>query len=910
MKSIGRLFKLDWKRIVKSPFAFLLICALVIIPSLYCWFNVWALWDPYSNTQQLKVAVYSEDKAATFNGKPVAIGDQLITQLKGNDKLGWQFVASRKDVVEGVKSGKYYAGIVVPKQFSSNLLSFVDGKIQKPQLDYYVNEKINAIAPKITATGASTLQSTISDEFTNTVATTIMGALNQAGVDLNTNLPLLRRFASLITNTNDQLPTIQTYLDQVATLQAQVPTIEAKLKVANEMATYLPAVNTLAQKLVGAQAFLPAVDEAGQLAVATQAKIPLIQSAGTQLQTVVTNFNQLETGVNRAVSVTNSSLLVIDQVDGTLPALTEFGRNAQAAVTTTKDTVLPKIATALGVVQNAVDSGLTLIQVGNTALSNDLALLQTKLQALDASGDTAAIKTEMAATLTTLATRQTTLATNARQLATTLTRLQTAGNQLGVDTSALTTAITRLNTLADAATAVANQANALAQEVPTLSTAALQTRLAALQTTADSFANAAAQLQALDLSTSIQLLITQFKTALSNAQTTLEQINTDIVPALPGLLADTKTLLTQARTFLTTVQTQLPTLKTELTAANNLLNGHMTLITSGLTTVAGLYQNDFPALKGKLSTAATFIQNDLPGIETDLTNTLALANAKLPELKSGLSAAQTFIDNDWPTLKTAIQKGATAIEKGEQEVDVEALIKLLRRDATKEADFLANPVKVKETALYPIPTYGSQSAPFYLALCIWVGALLLGALIMTEYHLPEEWATAPKPWQRFLARWLTFAGLGVLQALIAALGNIYLIGAYVVDKPLYVISAMGLSLVFVTILYTLIALFGNVGKGIGIIILVLSISGAGGNFPVVLSGQFFQAINPWLPFTYAVNLLRESTGGVYWPSFWGDAAALTVFGILFFALGMLLKGPIRPWVDKMHHITQKSKIIE
>lgn len=158
MRNIGKLVALDWKRIFKSPLAFLLIAALVVIPSLYCWFNVWALWDPYSNTQDLKVAVYSADQPATFRNQKVAVGDELTDQLKDNKQLGWRFVDSKQAVQKGVRSGKYYAGVVVPKHFSKDLLSFVDGKIHKPKLDYYVNEKINAVAPKITSTGATTLQ--------------------------------------------------------------------------------------------------------------------------------------------------------------------------------------------------------------------------------------------------------------------------------------------------------------------------------------------------------------------------------------------------------------------------------------------------------------------------------------------------------------------------------------------------------------------------------------------------------------------------------------------------------------------------------------------------------------------------------------------------------------------------------
>lgn len=181
--------------------------------------------------------------------------------------------------------------------------------------------------------------------------------------------------------------------------------------------------------------------------------------------------------------------------------------------------------------------------------------------------------------------------------------------------------------------------------------------------------------------------------------------------------------------------------------------------------------------------------------------------------------------------------------------------------------------------------------------------------MITEYQLPATLSDATVK-QMYVARWLTFVGLGMLQGLIAALGNLFLIGTYVVDKPLYLLFSMMLSVVFVSILYMLISLFGNIGKGIGIIILVLSISGAGGNFPVVLSGKFFQMINPWLPFTYAVNLLRETVGGIYWPNLWLDLAVLAAFGISFFLVGLFLKEPIHPWIEKMHSITRRSKIIE
>ena len=161
IKNTWKLFALDWKRIFKNPVATFLIVALMIIPSLYAWFNIKALWDPYANTSQLPIAVYSADKPASFQDKTINIGDEVLKNLKKNHQLGWKFVDSKAELDKGVKSGKYYAGIYLPKDFSKDLLSFTTGDIKKPQIVYSINEKINAIAPKITSKGALSILSII-----------------------------------------------------------------------------------------------------------------------------------------------------------------------------------------------------------------------------------------------------------------------------------------------------------------------------------------------------------------------------------------------------------------------------------------------------------------------------------------------------------------------------------------------------------------------------------------------------------------------------------------------------------------------------------------------------------------------------------------------------------------------------
>ena len=123
LKRVFELYRLDWSRIFKNKLTFVLMIALMIIPSLYAWFNIAALWDPYSNTGDIKIAVYSDDKTASVLDQEVNIGENIIENLKENDTIGWQFVDSKKELDDGVKKGKYYAGIYLPSNFSENLLS-------------------------------------------------------------------------------------------------------------------------------------------------------------------------------------------------------------------------------------------------------------------------------------------------------------------------------------------------------------------------------------------------------------------------------------------------------------------------------------------------------------------------------------------------------------------------------------------------------------------------------------------------------------------------------------------------------------------------------------------------------------------------------------------------------------------
>ncbi len=177
MRNIFRIFTGDVKRISRNMIALVVVMGITLIPSLYAWFNVAANWDPYGKTGGLKVAVTSLDEGTSFEGMDFNFGDKIIDTLRGNDKIGWQFV-DYDTSLEGVKSGDYYAAVIIPETFSSDLLSVVSGTIESPTIEYYVNEKKNAIAPKITNSGINTLGEQINSEFVSTVTEVLTTILN------------------------------------------------------------------------------------------------------------------------------------------------------------------------------------------------------------------------------------------------------------------------------------------------------------------------------------------------------------------------------------------------------------------------------------------------------------------------------------------------------------------------------------------------------------------------------------------------------------------------------------------------------------------------------------------------------------------------------------------------------------
>lgn len=903
IKHTFQLYALDWKRIAKNPIAVLLMIALMIIPSLYAWFNIKALWDPYSNTGELPIAVYSADAGASFQGKDIEIGDQVIDNLHENKQLGWRFVDSKEQVVEGVKSGKYYAGIYLPKDFSEDLLSFTSGDIKKPKIEYYLNQKINAIAPKITDKGASSIQQEITDEFIKTASSTLLSVFNEIGYNIDENLVSINKVKDLILKTNDNLDEIDQYTQEIVAVQGKLPELKQKLAQANQMQSYLPQIDDLGQKLVALNQKFPELKQQASVILTLQQKIPEIQQAGQQLATVDSDFASIQQTLTDGINEAKQGLQIIQQVQQILPDVQKLGNQADDLATTTKNGA-EQLKGAVPSIANSVQVTLgSISQVATTTSS----IVGTINQAIADNELTDAERANLEQLLQDFidnVNRQKDANNSVISFMEQL-KAQADANGMTEASQALTTIINQLHTINTALDTLTQRLANLKQAVQNNNVDDIRNYLGQIQDAANNVANLANAIDVQQISNTITTVLDKVISTITTAQGVLNQAQQI---DFASLLNNTQQTVANAIPILEKYQQQMPAIGQEVHDANVLLNGHMDTIVNGINTGASLYNNELPVVEQRLNQAANFMQNDWPGVKNDINQGLNVANEKLPEVESALNMATDLIQNDWPSIRSGIQKAAAAINQGDQTIDFGEVIKLLKLDAQKESNFFAEPVDLETNTMYPIANNGSASTPFYTALCLWVGAVLFSSVTTTDFYLDKKDRGKYTKREQFSARMLTYMTMGIAQALVVTLGNYFLLGVYVKNPVWSVLFALLIVIAFTMMVYVLVALFGTVGKGIAIIILVLSISGGGGNYPIQVSGKFFQAVNPWLPFTHAVNLLRESAGGIYWPNAQTDILIMIFIVILFGVVGTWAYPILQPKMAKLTKISHESKI--
>ena len=294
-----------------------------------------------------------------------------------------------------------------------------------------------------------------------------------------------------------------------------------------------------------------------------------------------------------------------------------------------------------------------------------------------------------------------------------------------------------------------------------------------------------------------------------------------------------------------------------------------------------------------------------------LSTTAETLSGDLSLVEGSLDAMAETLSSTREHLATARDQLAQALASG----DLDTLRAIIGSNPAGLASFLSSPTAIARHEVFPMANNGSAMAPFYLSLAIWIGCIFEVALVQTSVSSARrakvEAATGRRLTanQCYLGRYLTFALISLCQTTILMLGAILFLRIQCIHPLLLIASGWVASIVFSNIIYTLVLSFGRVGEALVTVGLVAQIAGAGGVFPVQVSGPFFIALYPWLPFSHSMLAFESCIAGIYGNQLAMALASLAAFLIPFLLIGLALRRPIIKLNDYVDEKLEASHLI-
>lgn len=316
------------------------------------------------------------------------------------------------------------------------------------------------------------------------------------------------------------------------------------------------------------------------------------------------------------------------------------------------------------------------------------------------------------------------------------------------------------------------------------------------------------------------------------------------------------------------------------------------------------------SLVGELSA----VQGNFAGIGQDLRAAEQSLAAGSGSLIAGLADGETAVRLLASDLRDAADTFAEleeALGSAANTGDLSEVQEIIGSSPATFAAELASPVSLKTIPVFKVDNFGSQMAPLYSVLGLWVGALLLAVLIRTEISrdaLPSL-SRPLKPWQEYFGRYAIFGGLALLQSAILFVGLIGFVGVRPAHPFLLILAGLVMSFAFSLITYTLVLTFGEAGKAIGVLLLVVQISAGGGAYPLSVLPQWFQNISPFVPVSHATTAVRAAIGGVYDADYWKALGWLLVFTLPFLFIGLVLRLGVRKFNDDLNASLEGTKLM-
>ena len=248
--------------------------------------------------------------------------------------------------------------------------------------------------------------------------------------------------------------------------------------------------------------------------------------------------------------------------------------------------------------------------------------------------------------------------------------------------------------------------------------------------------------------------------------------------------------------------------------------------------------NLMPQINQSLDGLTQILENS-QNLMNNMASVLGGMNNIFGSLQVTANSATTSLEKTSEALGMLSDRLTDAIEKVEAAADgdkAKILMETLSGDPEMYGEFFAEPVHIETEVLYPVDNYGSAVTPFYTTLAIWVGALILTAIL--KVHPDHTKYEGAKGWQLFFGRYALFFLMGQLQTLITVLGDLKFLHVQCLHPVYFWLASAVTSMIFSLLIYSLVSAFGDVGKAAAVVIVVLQIAGSSGTYPIELLPEF------------------------------------------------------------------------
>ncbi|MDA1578293.1 MULTISPECIES: YhgE/Pip domain-containing protein [Bacillus cereus group] len=844
----NQLLRKEFKQIIKSKKILIPIIAVLFVPILYAGMFLWAFWDPYKQLDDLPVAVVNLDKGAVFDGKPIEVGKGLVDNLKDNTSFKWEFV-SEKEAKKGMEGRKYYMLVRIPDDFSSNATTLLKDEPKPLNLEYIPNESLNFLSSQIGGTAIEKIKGEVASTLTKTYAEKMFDSIQ----DVSKGLADGTEGASKLHDGSNELH------DGSSKVTDGLHTLQGK---SGEMKDGVQKLADGSNKLQDGSGKVTA----GLNTLNSKSGIGKLQDGSGKvtdgLNTLNSKTGEMQKGISElhdgSEKVTNGLSILVSKTGELKTGTTELSNGMEKLVGG----------------QSQLEKGSQEIQKGLQELNNKVqnsvaglgemqlkvpSILNTVNEKIDGAGANVNQLNEL--------TQST--AGDAKNAAQDVANLQKQIESLPKEYQEqlqpfITNAVKSTATVQQKAAGVAGGTNKLNEEVTQLKgeisekTSGMQSKMP----NPEDVGNLTSGIK--KLTNAQNEFVSKFHglgEGLGNAKVGADRLKNGSGQLIDGVnqLFDGSGKVTEGLGTLSVGANQMAGGINQLADGSSQVTGGLGTLSVGITKLAdGSNQvtTGIGTLNGGLNKMSTGSTQLIDGV-----NKLADGSGKVTD---GLVKV-----NDGSG-ELAEKLGEGAEKTGEV------------KGTDKTYDMFASPVKVKTEKMAEVPNYGTGFTPYFLSLGLFVGALLLSIV----YPLRDTVGVPKSGFSWFISKFGVLLSVGIIQAVVADVILLFGLGVEVQSIPYFILFSIVTSLAFIALIQCLVTAFGDAGRFIAIITLIIQLTTSAGTFPLELIPKFLQPFNAWLPMTYSVSGLKAVVSSGDFDFMWKNIGILMIF-IVVLSLGTI-----------------------